>query len=144
MKKCKIKTHFLRYYFLVSAISSIWKTNIHSSVTADEISIKDIIKDKKKSAQLLSNLTNKKAYNVLISKGIEPHTSQIRILNANIIRTNLPHLYLKPFIVTSKTKLSMFRYKILHDILLTNFLLYKMGKGDTPKFTKIPQLQTRI
>ena len=50
-----------------------------------------------------------------------------------ISETGLPHLYLIPFTVTSETKLSMFQYKILHNILLTNSLLYKMGKVDTPK-----------
>ena len=50
-----------------------------------------------------------------------------------ISATDLPHLYLIPFTVTSETKISMFQYKILHNILPTNSLLYKMEKVDTPK-----------
>ena len=45
---------------------------------------------------------------------------------------DLPHLYLIPLSVTSKTKLSVFQYKILHNILQTISLLYKMRKADSP------------
>ena len=89
------------------------------------------IKDRKK--ELLSNLTNKKAYNILISKEIKSPTSQMKILNMGISETDLPHLCLIPFTVTSETKLSMFQYKIFHNILPTNSLLYKMEKVDPPK-----------
>ena len=71
--------------------------------------------------------------NILISKEIKTPTSQIKILNTGISETDLPHLYLIPFTVTSETKFSMFQYKILHNILPTKSLLYIMGKVDTPK-----------
>ena len=119
--------HFLQYYSLVNAIPSTWKKKILSVATTDEMSIKD------RKKELLSNLTNKKAYDILISKEIKPPTSQIKILNMGISETDLLHLYLIPFTVTSETKLSMFQYKILHIILPTNSLLYKMEKVDTPK-----------
>ena len=35
---------------------------------------------------------NKKAYNILISKEIKPPTSQIKILNMGISKTDLPHI----------------------------------------------------
>ena len=103
------------------------KKKILLVATTDEMSIKD------RKKELLSNLTHKKAYNILISKEIKPPTSQIKILNMGISETDLPHLYLIPFTVTSETKISMFQYKILHNILPTNSLLYKMEKVDTPK-----------
>ena len=70
--------------------------------------------ENKKSAQLLSNLTNKKAYNILI---LNPPISQIKVLNTGISETDLPHLYLIPFVVTSKTKLSIYtNTKCIEDI----------------------------
>ena len=122
VEKYKIGTHFLQYYSLVNAIPSTWKKRILSVATTDEMSIKD------RKKELLSNLTNKKAYNILISIEIKPPTSQIKILNMGISETDLPQLYLIPFTVTSETKLSMFQYKILHNILPTNSLLYKKRK----------------
>ena len=127
LEKYKIRTHFLQYYSLVNDIPSTWKKKILSVATTDEMSIKD------RKKELLSNLTNKKVYNILISKEIKPPTSQIKILNMDISETDLPHLYLVPFTVISETKLSMFQYKLLHNILPTNSLLYKMKKVDTPK-----------
>ena len=124
VEKYKIRTYFLQYYSLVNAIPSTWKKKIPSIVTTDVMSMKD------RKKELLSNPTNKKAYNILISKGIKPLTSQIKILNMGISETDLPYLYLIPFTVTSETKLSMFQYNY---ILPTNSLLYKMGKVDTPK-----------
>ena len=91
----------------------MWKKKILSVATTDEMSSKD------RKKELLSNLTNKKAYNILISKGIKPPTSQIKILNRGISKTDLPHLYLIPFTVTSETKLSIyylyfFKYVIVY------------------------------
>ena len=115
-----------------------------SVVAADEIIIKDRKKENGKPAQLLIILTNKKAYSILISglrKEIESYASQIRILYAGTSKISLPHLYMMSFTVTSEAKLSMFQYKILHNTLPTNSMLYKIGKVDSPK---MPPLCARI
>ena len=46
-----------------------------------------------------------------------------------------------PFVVTTETKLSIFQYKIIHDILPTNSLLFKRKIIDT---TKCPLCQDQI
>ena len=47
-------------------------------------------------------------------------------------KINLCKVYQLPFIVTKETKLMMFQYKIIHRILPTNSLLYKMKIVDSP------------
>ena len=46
-----------------------------------------------------------------------------------------------PFVATTETKLSIFQYKMIHDIFPTNSLLFKMKITDT---TKCPLCQDQI
>ena len=41
-------------------------------------------------------------------------------------------IYSPPFRVTNEVKLSVFQYKIVHNILYTNKILYKMKKKQQP------------
>ena len=41
-------------------------------------------------------------------------------------------IYSLPFSVTNEVKLSMFQYKLVHNILYTNKILYKMRKKQRP------------
>ena len=43
-----------------------------------------------------------------------------------------------PFVVTKEVKLSMFHYKIIHNILCTKSLLFKMKKEDSPRCPLCP------
>ena len=78
----------------------------------------------------------------IISTQIDPPTAQSKILNSDkVTKENLPLYYSMPFVVTTETKLSIFHYKIIHDILPANSLLFKMKITDT---TKCPLCQDQI
>lgn len=125
LRKYNIRSHFLQYHSLVSAIPEQWKKQLKNNPN------KTI--STRYPQQLFHCLSCKKAYNILLLKQIEPPTTQNRILSYGISESDLPLYYLLPFVVTRETKMSMLQYKILHNILPTNLLLYRMNISDTDK-----------
>ena len=59
-------------------------------------------------------------------------------------KDDLRKLYLLLFEVTKEVKLSMFQYKIIHNILCTKSLLFKMKKEDSPRCPFCPADHTII
>ena len=59
-------------------------------------------------------------------------------------KDDLRKLYLLLFEVTKEVKLSMFQYKIIHNILCTNSLLFKIKKEDSPRCPFCPADHTLI
>ena len=55
-----------------------------------------------------------------------------KLLSYGIAKENLNKSYLLPFTATKEVKLAMFQYKIIHNILATNSILYKMKKVAFP------------
>ena len=132
----KVKTIFLQYHALVGAVPNKWKKTVKRQSNNDEAS------NFNPPHKLLQKLSTKTAYNILISTQIELPTAQSKILNSDkVTKENLPLYYSMPFVVTTETKLSIFQYKIIHDILPTNSLLFKMKIIDT---TKCPLCQDQI
>ena len=66
------------------------------------------------------------------------------LLNFGYQKDDLGKLYLLPFEVTKEVKLSMFQYKIIHNILCTKSLLFKMKKEDSPRCPFCPADHTII
>ena len=59
-------------------------------------------------------------------------TAEERFGYYNFQRDDFSKIYLLPFKATKETKLIMFQYKIIHPILFTNSLLYKLKKLSSP------------
>ena len=55
-----------------------------------------------------------------------------KLLSCGIAKESLNKSYLLPFTATKEVKLAMFQYKIIHNILATNSILYKMKKVAFP------------
>jgi len=55
-----------------------------------------------------------------------------KLLSYGMAKENLKKNYLLPFTATKEVKLVMFQYKITHNILATNSILYKMKKVASP------------
>jgi len=55
-----------------------------------------------------------------------------KLLSHGSAKENLNKIYLLPFTTTKEVKLAMFQYKIIHNILATNSILYKMKKVASP------------
>ena len=78
------------------------------------------------------------------SRSKPPPTCEKRLLNFGYQKDDLRKLYLLPFEVTKEVKLSMFQYKIIHNILCTKGLLFKMKKEDSPRCLFCPADHTII
>lgn len=74
-----------------------------------------------------------------------PPTCGKRLLTqAGYRKDDLGELYLLPFQARKEVKISMFQYKIIHNILCTKSLLFKMKKEDSPRCPFCPADHTII
>ena len=90
-------------------------------------------------------MTCKNIYSKLLSlRSKSPPTLKKRLLNFGSQKDDLRKLYLLPFEVTKEVKLSMFQYKIIHNILCTKSLLFKMKKEDSARCPFCPADHTII
>ena len=117
-----LKCNFLQYCSLLSSIPQSWKKLLHErseNIVKPPISI--------------CSLTCKTLYDMLLDlEDLPPPTSEKKILACGVEREDLNKIYLLPFQATKEIKLAMFQYKIIHQILPTNSLLYKMKKVASP------------
>ena len=94
---------------------------------------------------LIEEMTCKKIYTKLLSlRSKPPPTCEKRLLNFGYQKDDLRKLYLLPFEVTKEVKLSMLQYKIIHNILCTKSLSFKMKKEDSPRFPFCPADHTIV
>ena len=122
VQKFKIKCNFLRYRSLLSAIPDQWKKK---SIKRDEQRNKSLKRDAHQhaltSTQLaIDKLTCKTVYNTLISRQQCPPTAEKRLIECAFDEQKRQRVYSLPFRVTKEVKLSIFQYKIIHNILYTN------------------------
>ena len=92
-------------------------------------------------------MTCKKIYSneaTVSSESMPPPTCEKRLLKFGYQKDDLRKLYLLPFEVTKEIKLSMFHYKIIHNIRCTKSLLFKMKKEDSPRCPFYPGDHTII
>ena len=122
LRNFNIRTHFLQYYSLLSAIPNEWKKQL-------------CLNDVSKNLRHVSNtsfstrsISCKKAYKILVRKHTDPPTSQGRLIKYGINESELSLYYL---LLTHETKLSLFQFKILHNILPTNLHFYRINMRDS-------------
>ena len=78
-------------------------------------------------------VTTKRAYRELIMHKFAAPTSQENIIDQGIKPELLTKLYLLPYSSTRESKLTSFQLKIIHNLLPTNTVLYKMNIKDSEK-----------
>ena len=118
-----VRCNFLQYFSLVNAIPQSWKKLLNCSL--EQSSTPQIV---------MEEMTCKNIYSKLVSlRSKSPPTCEKRLLNFGYQKDDLRKLYLLPFEVTKEVKWSMFQYKIIHNILCTKSLLFKMKKKDSPR-----------
>ena len=117
MKIC----HFLNHHSLVSAIPSEWKKRLFKNESSPTPALTSCSLSKTPSCKTLyqEQLTQQKLPSLTAEKKLEYYNFQ---------RDDFSKIYLLPFKATKETKLIMFQYKIIHHILFTNSLLYKLKK----------------
>ena len=120
--KYKLNCNFLQYYGLISAIPQSWKKLLHVNSGNSTTPPPPI-----------DTMTCKMLYDKLLTlENLPPPTSEKKLLSYGIAKEDLNKIYLLPFTATKELTLVMFQYKIIHNILATNSILYKMKKVASP------------
>ena len=131
--KFNVRCNFLQHFSLVNAIPQRWKKLLNCSL--EQSSTPQI---------LIEEMTCKKTYTKLLSLLSKPPPTCEKRLNQIIQKDDLRKLYLLPFKVTKEVKPSTFQYKIIHNILCTKSLLFKMKKDDSPRCPFCPADHTIV
>ena len=133
-QKFHINCNFLQYYGLLSAIPSAWKELLKSQTG-----------NLSSSTPTIENLTCKVIYHLLINgKNLPPPTAEKRLIKCGFDPSQRRKIYSLPFVVTKEVKLSVFQFKLIHNILNTNSLLYKMQIIDSPTCPFCPDTEQSI
>jgi len=117
-----VKCNFLQYYSIVSSIPQNWKKLLQEGSEDPVTPLTSI-----------SLLSCKEIYSILLNlEDLTPPTSEKKLLASGVEKSDLNKTYLLPFKAKREIKLTLFQYKIIHQILPTNSLLHKMKKVATP------------
>ena len=123
LKKFKVKCNFLQYHGLLSSISSNWKTLLKQELQTEATV----------NVPAIGKLTCKAIYKSLVThQNFPPPTTEKRLIEYGFDIHERQKIYSLPFIVTKEVKLSVFQYKIIHNILYTNCILHKLKKVEDP------------
>ena len=123
--KFKLSCNFLQYFSPINSIPQSWKKLLHSTC------------DQSSTAQFrIEEMTCKRLYTarLLSLQHSPPPTCEKRLITLSYQKDDLGKLYtlyLLPFKVTKEVKLSMFQFKIIHNIMSTKSLLFKMNKEES-------------
>ena len=133
-EKFHINCNFLQYYGLLSAIPSSWKELLKSQTG-----------NLSSSTPTIESLTCKVIYHLLINrKNLPPPTADKRLVKCGFDPSQRRRVYSLPFAVTKEVKLSVFQFKLIHNIVSTNSLLYKMKIIDSPTCPFCPDTEQSI
>ena len=121
-RKFELTTPFTNLLGLIAAIPSGWRRELQS-VNGNQQEDKSTIH---------SSLTCKRARNILIQKKFKEPLASSRLKRLGIDEMMIPAIYKLPFRITQETKLSIFQYKIIHNILPCRNLLYRMNISESP------------
>ena len=114
-----IKTHFLQYLGLLNAIPTSWKKKLKSNYKENEAAAcENKIID-------LQNISSKMLRNILRKKLFEKPTSVAKLEKAGFTADEISHIYELPFKLTFDVILSIFQFKINHNILHTKSRLFR-------------------
>ena len=97
------------------------------------------------STPTIESLTCKVIYHLLINrKNLPPPTADKRLVKCGFDPSQRRKVYSLPFAVTKEVKLSVFQFKLIHNIVSTNSLLYKMKIIDSPTCPFCPDTEQSI
>ena len=124
----------MKWFSLIASVPTSWKVEIRNYFSGTEdtcTSCTPTIPQPK--ASLLQDMSVKAAYKILIRPLVKAPTSQ-KSLEKLLCRQDLnwASIYMIPQMVTVESKLRIFQYKVLNNILYFNDRLYKMGIVQTP------------
>ena len=134
-QKCILRNKdIMKWFSLIASVPMSWKVEIRnyfSSIEDTCTSCTPTIPQPKGS--LFPDMSVKATYKILIRPLVKAPTSQ-KSLEKLLCRQDLDwaSIYMIPRMVTVESKLRIFQYKVLNNILYLNDRLYKMGIVQTP------------
>ena len=135
MQTFNLKGIFLQYYGLLSAIPSGWKTILKQEDHHH-------VKQPPNTSLEIGKLSCKTIYSELTNcQNFPPATAEKRLIESGFDTQERKKIYSLPFNVRKEVKLSVFQYKIVHNILYTNKILSKMKKNAHPFCTFCPSIE---
>ena len=134
-QKFHLNCNFLQYYGILSAIPSSWKELL--KLQTEELS---------SSTPTIESVTCRTIYHLLINrKNLPPPTADKKLVKCGFDPLQRRKVYSLPFVVTKEVKLSVFQVRVIHNILSTNSLIYKMKKKiDSPICPFCPDTEQSI
>ena len=121
----------MKWFSLIGSVPMSWKVEIRNYFSGTEDTCTSCTPHPK--ASLLPDMSVKAAYKNLIRPLVKAPTSQ-KSLEKLLCRQDLDwaSIYMIPQMDTVESKLRIFQYKVLNNILYLNDRLYKMGIVQTP------------
>ena len=117
--------NFLQYYWLICDTWSLERTC--------KITYRRTLIYSKKATPNIEDLTCKAKNNLLINqKNLPPPTADKKLVKCGFDPSQRRKVYSLPFGTTKEVKLSVFQFKVIHNNLSTNSLLYKMKNINSP------------
>ena len=120
-EKFHLETPFTLYFGLINSIPNDWKVKIKRTPreTAENGNHKTNI------------ISTKNVYSAILKKVFLPPTAESKILRYGVNRAILNKVYELPFQIKNDIKISMFQYKLIHNILPTKVSLFKAKISDS-------------
>ena len=115
-----LKVPFTAYYGLINAIPPSWKREIKSTKMPIE---NENVSQESSSPK---SITTRSVYAAITNHYFQPPTAEPRLLRYGFSNDCLKDVYNLPFVITLETKLQIFQYKIIHNILPTKRSLFRM------------------
>ena len=122
LQKFKIKCNFLQYFGLTSTILGKRKNYLKEENQTNTTNLLAI-----------DRMTCKTIHRLLVkNRDSNPPTAEKKLMEVGFSKEECQKIYAIPFVATKEIKLSMFQYKIIHNILYTKAVLHKMKKVEDP------------
>ena len=122
-----IKTHFLQYLGLLNAIPASWKKTLKNNYKENETN------DCENNIIDIQNISSKLLRNILTKKLFEKPTSVAKLEKAGFTADEISYIYELPFKLTLDVRLSVFQFKINHNIMYTKSRLFRDKITDNDK-----------
>ena len=115
----KFKTPFTLYFGLINSILTSWRL-----VSENPPSLCPENEEKEKI------ISTKYVYNLLLKNSFVPPTAEAKILRHGFTPETVQKVYELPFQIKHDIKITMFQYKIIHNILATKKSLFRANFSD--------------
>ena len=112
--KYKLKIPFTLYFGLINTIPTSWKVAAKKSPPRFS-----------ESKETEENFSTKNVYKILLKEIFVPPTAENKILRHGFSHETIHQVYDLPFQIKNDIKITMFQYKIIHNILATKVSLFR-------------------